>query len=1026
MSTKTYRRTQPIAAYLLLLSVSIGAYFLYVALVVPILEVPTVARKSQSISEDQYTLVGEDKQHHQWFADDKWERQPCSVLQTAQGKILFDDFKKEDETTWLVFPFSMVLDRETEETNAGDSLPPIVLRCETGARLRFDQPVSAIGGSSNFRLKSAQLEGKVELYRRKAPNQSQEDLRIETSNIQITDEQIITIDDVAFWFGNNQGIGRNLSIQLSHRSASNRVTQDFSKINGITNIRLAHLSTLQIRPTSKPNRKSERMLSNDSTPIEITAAGPFDFDFKSNIARFQERVQVRKLDTFGDRLNCEQLILKFNSTQNSGAIALDSATDSEFELESIFATGAPAVLSSNSQNAQIKGQSLQYDLVNQIIKASAPNQVSITKDDSHFVSRSVEYRLTDDKKLGSLSASGPGHLIRDNGPGKFRASWSEALILKRVSDQQHAIRVSGNAKLNLDTDTSLTAEEIELSLWEVPVFGPNDEFVRWAYQPNKLLASNKVHISSEKLIADATQLVATWPNNPKAESQIINQIGANTFNGRFDRQIAQSEINRPNFSQVVRRVSFQPIAANLPIIAKGNLIDVVVDDQNGDSKIVNLNISGDVNVSKPSTKHPELAEFEIYGESLQMIPQGSDGENELYRIHIDGTPKKIAQILSEKVHLFGTKIVLDQTDNRMWVDGTGQIKLHDKANSQPQQIYASTNANQIDRLDVKFGGGMIFDGKQIYFEHDIVADIAQQSRGNHSTTNAVGNALRITLDQNVDFKNLEASPQEEQPQIVDMIFRSTVPSDQIQFKQVGHPANITKRLIVQNQKYDSKGNVLEKMTLSSPHVAMTQAKNELLAAGPGYVQIHRKGQNGNPTEGLGFVGNRNSSSKRDRFTYIQTNFDEQLLVNIRSNEITMTGNLRSVFAPVSTVRQTFNPDHAGRLPVGSVRLNCQRIDIVRSDNPLSPKPESEFIASGSAKIVSDSFATAAQKISYRQDTDTLHVAGTPGKNVVLKFRRENQLDWDTMVGSSVTYHLGTQTANAENVERIDASFGKLP
>ena len=65
-----------------------------------------------------------------------------------------------------------------------------------------------------------------------------------------------------------------------------------------------------------------------------------------------------------------------------------------------------------------------------------------------------------------------------------------------------------------------------------------------------------------------------------------------------------------------------------------------------------------------------------------------------------------------------------------------QIPLN--ARSQPNQ--------KPSKLNISFAGGMIFDGQNIYFEHEIVANIKENRSDGISQTRATGNALKIVLD----------------------------------------------------------------------------------------------------------------------------------------------------------------------------------------------------------------------------------------------------------------------------------------
>lgn len=1061
MSRKTYVRKQPIAAYLMLLIATIGAYLAYQSYLVPMVEVAASVKRSDPVDLESYSPIEEDKSHYRWFKQQDWERESCSILHTAQGKILFQDFEREDEKTWIVFPFTLVMDREQEtQENARRSSPPLVLRCAKGARLKFDQPVSATGGSSNFRLENAQLEGNVEVFR-KSVGSDQDEMRIETSNVFINQDQIVTIEDVAFWFGNNQGIGRNLKLQLSHQANGNQISNDFSRINGVTSVRLGYLSSMQLQPTKKGRAASDqlaagRMLSTDKTPVEITSAGPFQFDFATNLAQFEDQVQVRKLDAFGDSLKCDRLILQFKSDNKNQSVALDSATDNEFELVSMLAQGKPAVLESRSQNAEVIGSSLQYDLASQTVKVSDPQRVQVKKDGSHFLAASIEYKLTQDNKIGPLVAQGPGQLVRSDGTSQFRASWEDSLQLSRASDQQQVINLKGDVKVSLDKDSELSGSEVKLLIWEVPVFDQQRKFVSWSYQPGKLKALRNIRVTTDQLIADANTLEVNWPNNPHQVDppQPLPPQANPSKVGRFEsgrgatsRTVSYTAQAMPVTQRGVRQIVrvrkvpqgmprqapiVPPVPPTQPLVARSEAIEVSLIDVDGKSELSDLQLLGNVLVTRKMADDPMRDEFEIRGDALRMIPQQED----LFHVQLQGSEEKNGRIKTDDLELVGRDLFLDQLKNVMWVKGQGQVRLKDQTgrNAQSNRIatgnVAGTGNSQIKKLNVSFLGGMIFDGKRLYFERGVVADVVQQEGLVQSKTLASGTALSINLDRALDFGDQrsvggdrEPSQSKQDPKIVEFIMRQSLPPEKSRFKQVAFNAQPPQLVEIRHSKLGSNGEVLERLVLRSPHASMNESKKELTARGPGFVQIHRKGRgDGKGSGGFGFLGG-GSQPNSNQYTFIHVNFENQLITNTANSKISINGNLRSMFANVANPDQKFNPDVADNLPVGAVRLHCEQIDVSESKSPFSSKAVNQFLAFGNAHIQSDNFDSVADRISYRDDTDELTVESTSGKNVALKVRRDEKSSWQQVVGSEIIYRTRDKTAEVKKVGRISAELG---
>jgi lipopolysaccharide export system protein LptA len=812
-----------------------------------------------------------------------------------------------------------------------------------------------------------------------------------------------------------------MSLQLSHNSPE--INKDFSAINGITSLRLSLLSSMQLRPTSKsknqPGKVSNRMFANDNAPVHIETNGPFEFDFKSNLARFSQQVTVKKMDQFSDQVSCAELLLKFKPAKQKSFIELDAASDNEYELQSIVAKGndrTPAILNARSQNAHIKANMLRYDLSTQIVQATDADQVTLQRGDTHFVSKSITYQLTDDKTLGQLSAIGPGQIIKHDAENPFRATWAKQLNIKRRNKQQHLIQLQGKSHLHLAGDTHMNANRINLIVWEVPVPDQNGNFARWSYQPAELTANKRVHVSSDKLIADADQLHANWPKNPKAIQLQKNPV--NIFGKLRTRPDAQGQLAG---SQTVRRVSYNQIQAasnDPPLIARGQRIEIVVlDDANQKSKISDLQMIGDVIVNKPSTENQGQNELTVTGDTLHMVPiAGDSGED--YRVEVRGT-SKLAQILTDQFRVDGQEIFLDQIGNSMWIKGQGQVIIDDPSRT------TTTDSLSVSEMNIRFAGGMIFDGQSIYFEQSVMADVKQHQNDGTSHTVASGNALKITLDQKIQFAG-DSDARKSKPQIVQMIFQNAPTPGQSQFQL----ANFQRQqpppdVLIQNTRTDKSGQVVEKLHLVSRRAEMNRTNDQLIASGPGSVEVYRKSDGQSGSSGLGFVGKGNNSGNNS-ITYIHIHFDNQLQTGLNSRDMAINGNIRSIYVPVENFEQRFDPTNPVRTPPGTVRLFCNRMEMSQSKNPLSPNPKSQFTATGNAQISADQFASRGDRISYRQDTENITIESLDGRNITLRTRAnaQSRFEGQEIVGSRLIYNLQTKSASVQNVESLSASFNK--
>ena len=288
---------------------------------------------------------------------------------------------------------------------ANKNQQPFVLRSRKGAKLIFDRPIQFGARKEQAKLERAQLKGNVELYRNATAPGKNDAVRIDTRNVQLTNSRIFTLDDVWFQFGNNRGSGRNMTIDLSHKTPPGSITTDFSKINGMTRVQLAFLKSMRIETSAVKQQGAGKSvpLASDGAPLEISADGAFVFDMERSRAEFHENVVVKKLDQFGDTLQCEDLLLQFKNIGPSKTAAFADASSTEYRLQAIDARGATGnnttgrsncILTANSQQAQVVGEQLFYDIERGLIDVRGSQQVEIKQDNKTFRAGQLIYNLS--------------------------------------------------------------------------------------------------------------------------------------------------------------------------------------------------------------------------------------------------------------------------------------------------------------------------------------------------------------------------------------------------------------------------------------------------------------------------------------------------------------------------------------------------------------------------------------------------------------------------------------------------------
>lgn len=1028
-------RINPIAQYMISLAVTVFAYAMYAQYAVPAIEGPPNLIKRR----DTATIVKprspkDRKSEFAWLLPkDAWELESSNVLQTSNGKILFRDYKTEDDGQLVVFPFTMILDdRKSKGEITSKSNPPMVLRCMKEARIKFDKPLtigaSQDGSKGSRKMERAQLAGEVVIYRPPTPGK-QDSVEIITRNVQIEKDTVSTLEQVDFQLGRHHGKGRNLRIELAHANANDSIgVGDFSSIEGIRRIELAFLTQLRLEPD--PNASSAatettrvgNVLSNSRSPIDITSKGPFIFDIAEQTAIIRKEVYVRQDDRHGDDLLCEDLTLVFEG--DGATINPMSGDSSSMTLQKITAAGSPAVINARSRETQIRGQQLVYDVAASRVDAqNKTGSVTVANKDFQFDAREFAYIIPPDHSFGPLQAKGPGRMLRmaNRKNDEFRASWNDWLVIRNDRNGTKLVQIDGNAKVSLNQLTKIDADQLQFWMWPEQTFQVNQvtqkQETKTSYQPARLIADGNVLIDSPRLSGNAKKLNATWPQ----PAQRIPNVSAGRTNPNSGTEAVRRTSQRPTYQELAPRTNMispanrraqiglvkfdKPIEDARKFHFTGNKVDVQLGNQKSGSRIRNLDVTGNVTIQETRTEKPQDHPLKISGDRLRMSPQGE----EVFRIEVNGSNAKQAFVDAEGLRLTGVNIHLDQTANKVWVEGAGKMTM------QPPKTRKNA-PDQRGTINVSWGGGMVFDGRTIYFEQDVIMNTVQgQLGGKRRVTKSLSQGLSVRLKNQINFKNLSDSENQspDEVEVDEIVLVDEINKGQRIFQLVkSRQKSKPKPIVVENQVLDRANNLLEKQKFIVPKATINSNTGDINAAGPGTIMNHRIGKSA-----LSFSKSTEPSTKRKSLSFLQVNFDDSLKANFEKNKMNIKGNVRTLYAPVQSWSQALNPDTTQRLPAGAVKLTCDTVDMFEWQPRGTNKPTKEVIASGNAHIYGDLYEATSDRVSYNEATDILVIEGTPRSDANLWYQQTPRAKRDHLVAGKILYRISDQRTSVESIKK---------
>lgn len=1065
----------PVAQYLLALAGTIFAYGLYALLVVPVLEGEPLQRATRNLVPAAPRIIDREKiDLATWLPPGSWELGSCKTLETAEGTIYFQDYLPREDGILEVFPFTMVF---REERGGRAAIPggrnPMIIRASRRAELKFERQVTWSGDPG--RVEGGQLQGNVQLFRVPRSTHPDEGFSVWTENIQLTASRVSTIEQVEFQFGRHRGSGRNLVLDLAHKTPLELAQQDLSHISGVKRLELAFVEDLKLDLTNG----AKAAAGQPADLVDVSCAGPFVFDFENLRASFKEQVLVKQLAAAGDTLSADQLDLLFNQVQALGdasQVAAEGSRSGKLELRSIVARGAPAIVSMPSREVRVKAAELEYDLQAGHVRARDPQMVEVRQAGQLVRAPQLDYRMREDGAMGTLLAEGAGLFARTDrleqgGERTSVVQWSRQLSISQVSGGK-LISVDGDADVRLDSETRVTGEQLQMLLAEqrlVETLPPEiiasgkQPKETWDYQPSELQVNGNVRITTRQMEGQTPKLKARW----LANTELLNPVP-------LMRQSNRSRPQPASWAKQVVETQFpvQPVGsagqdtgglnsaagwANTPRITggeqpardgmpassglassdsvkaaalqfRGREVTATLQQLGNQTELRQLDIDGDVEVFQAGGAKPESG-WSLTGGHLTLIPQGQ----ELHRMSLS----REARVVTEQMELTGPELQLDQAANRLWSNGAGRAKLRpnasakqDKAGGELSAITASEASNRNQEIEIEWLGGMIFDGEKVYFEHAVQsAAVETRPDGTQTVLRTRSEGLNLLLDRPMNLRQLDAGSTAGagggEMKIKQIVLVDRIPGNGRAF-QVSQPLGEHRPVLLEKYSVSPAGMMLDKQQINVPRIVMELETGDVTANGPGELLQWKPGGSGSGGGGLTSPLAREREAgqpAREGLEYMHCRFDENLQANTNRTEMRINGRVRAMVAAVADWEQRLDPD-AERVPERATRISCDQVQIVQWTPRGSDQPTTEILANSNARIVGSNFEATAERLSYNERTDLLVIEGDGRQDANLWFQQQPGAKRDHLVAGKILYRPGDQWTQIEKVRNATINQGR--
>jgi lipopolysaccharide export system protein LptA len=385
-----------------------------------------------------------------------------------------------------------------------------------------------------------------------------------------------------------------------------------------------------------------------------------------------------------------------------------------------------------------------------------------------------------------------------------------------------------------------------------------------------------------------------------------------------------------------------------PIEITANEVIAFIADSGEKKELLEMLCRHEVHIHQdPEVGKEKEKGLDITGElvDLKRAPEGDI-------LHVLGDRKKLAQLQSGEMLLFGPNITIDQILNRATVEGGGALNMpsNKTLDGKPKE----------GRLTVHWSTQMVFNGSLANFDGNVEAF--------QDTGRLLSQSMQVTLDHPIDFKKGQRG---DQKSAVDKIVCDSPPP---------------KRVYVIDEEREPNGKLItfKRLQLQVMEVDNKDQRMDGSARGIGGV--------------LDFIGRGNDDAPLGKTEEAKTKPPGQKKGNepivFKWTRVRFAGSMQSYVSQIGNGRKTTfreqvrvfhqpgsDPDAADPTTAskGSLYLTCEKLDVV--SRKVGDKTYQEMFADGGDRLVNfvtDEFTGNAKTMKFNEETDILIFEGSAG------------------------------------------------
>ncbi|MEQ8786773.1 MAG: hypothetical protein RIC55_10765 [Pirellulaceae bacterium] len=1036
--------TRIAAAFLVILI----AYWCYCLVVVPWIE-PRIEYAPESLTGDaiQNGPRGQEELAR-LFPPGAWELESRKVIETPQGKLLFKDYKPMDDGRIRIEPCTLIF--YTSSDGKAEKGRPIVMRTPQGALLQFDQPLD-LARAKIGRLIGGRLLGEVRIHSLETKPGEGDDLEILTNNVQLAEDHVKTHNAVRFRYGKNFGSGRDMKISLIP-SPSSGAEAGGPMFDGVRKLELFHVDNIRLYASGKsmfsdaPSTAGARKKPKADEPIDVTCAGPYEFDFEENVASFEEQVVVTHQIQGGasDRLTCDRLEIFFAPRESIGEPGAEPTAETAAEsiqtrsvplagltVHRLVATGSPAVLTSTSRATTARGEHLEYDFKTGQIYLEDRHKVMLQSPHQYVEAVKLRYEMAPEGRIGRVWADGPGRFdgsLRPEGGRRVLAAWRQRLRLQ-PHDGVHVLSLIDGASIKMSQSGGFSAQEIHIWLKEITKPGDavkdgdaDSEKPETDVVPDRMLALRNVEIDSERLTGKTKRLEAWFRYaDPVALS------GAASLSSMATRRLGEplpASVRLTSMKQPVMgpppvrpRSQFAPRGAPtgaarraptgtiLPPGARAGFAPRGAARGAGPSMSNSPagnapRASSTVGSSQPVKPAPSPKKFDLNGDLVRVqLVQRPGVDPEIEAVAIDGHVH-----FRELQPQQSAEPPLDILGETLRITGAEQAKAVVRVFGSPAQVSArgmtmSGSNVQLDRganrMWIEGAGNMVLPPKK---SADGMGAKAPVHINWQDGMEFDGQVVRFRRDVRTRMREWDKEGGWTDTSSFGDTLDATV-SKFVDFSQDEQPEDVELRrlvydggVFVQSYGHNRQGQRTAWDRLEAPNISVDQLSGEIVSQGAGRIRSVRLG-GANPLAQTAASPQRPSPQrtsppadprKPPEITYTRVIYQRGITGNLHQREIVFRDQVETVHGPVPRWDMELDGDRPEDLGERGVAVTCDELSLYEMGPWVTNRRRAiELLAKGNAVVEGKSFNAQADRLTYAEAKDLVVLEGDGRSNAEL-------------------------------------------